>query len=239
MKNYQIILRNILAHLKDSEKKFLMNSLEEELKRIRRNDIVLDGENTPRKLSYVNRDFYDVSTEALRSLNLVTSPIALESPLQTLNWLINNISCDKETVTAIRFITKCFDAETGEADLIVEQIDKVIFKTDYELHSAEIFSLLIEVNYGSQTSKGLKYFKNYDKKVFEMRRILRKFNFRTPIQDVYFINQKLLTIVNTEIRRNSSRENKDNLQLLNELKTEIENIQNSFSICFLNQIKPL
>jgi hypothetical protein len=199
--------------------------MKEELKRLRQQDITLEGETKPRPLTYINREFFDVSTEALRSLNLVTSPIALESPLQTLNWLINNISCDKETVTAIRFLTKCFDAETGEADALVEQIDKIIFKSlDYEFH-IDTLPLLIEVSYGSQTSKGLKHFPSYDKFVSDLRRILRKYN-RIPNQDVNDINRKLLEIVNTEIRRNSLRENKDNLQLLYELKTEIETIQN-------------
>lgn len=222
MKNYQVILRNILAHLKDSEKNFLMNTLEEELKRIRRNDILLEGENTPRKLSYVNRDFYDVSTEALRALELIKCPIALESPLQAMNWLINNISCDKETVLAIRFLTKCFDAETGEADVIVKHIDKIISSLDYEFYTAEILILLIEVNYGSQTTKGLKYFKSYDKFVGDLKKIF-KINSRNPLQDVHIINKKLLSIVNAEIRRNSTKQNQADIALLEELKIEIEN----------------
>jgi hypothetical protein len=224
MKNYQIILKNILVHLKDSEKNYLMNALDEELKRIRRNDIVLEGETIPRKLFYINRDVYDVSSETLRALDVIKSPIALESPLQSLNYLINNISSDKETVTAIRFLTKCFNAETGEADVIVEQIDKIFKSHDYEFLPAEILILLIEVNYGSPTSKGLKYFNKYRKFVVDLTIILNKFK-RTPIQDVHLIYRKLLLIVYSEINKNSRKGNSDNLQLLNQLKIEIESVQ--------------
>ena len=226
MKNYQQILRDILKHhLSDSEKNFLMYSLEEELKRIRRNDIILNGETTPRKLSFVNRDFYDLSTENLRALDVIKDPFAL-TPLQGLNYLINHISDDSETVLAIRFLTKCFNSKTGEADLIVEKVDNKIFKTNSNISfTAPVLSLMIEINYGSQLSKGLKNFKSYDKFIGDLRKIFRKFS-RNPIQDVHIINKKLLGIVNTEIRRNSTKQNQEDKALLEELKIEIENTLN-------------
>lgn len=227
MKNYQIMLRSITSHLKESEKRFLFEVMKEELKRLRQQDITLEGETKPRPLTYINRDFFDLSSENLRALNVIKDPIALETPLQSLNYLIDNISLEQDTVLAIKLMSKCFDSSTREADLIVDKIDKIIFQTsDHTHYNASIISLLLEVQYGGQTSKGLKYFEQSDKFLLELRRIFRHFNFRTPIQDVYFINRRLLTIVNTEIRRNSSRDNRDNLQLLYELKTEIETIQN-------------
>ncbi len=201
-----------------------MHSLEEELKRIRRNDIILDGETTPRKLSFVNRDFYDVSTEHLRALNCVKDPFALESPLQALNYLINNIiPLDEEKVLALRFLSKSFKSETGEGDLIVKKIDNIIFKkSDYTSYKAEIISELIAINYG-QTTRGIKYFEKLDKFVLELRRIYRRYNFRYPIEDVIKINKMLLSIINLEIRRNSTKQNQEDKALLEELKIEIEN----------------
>jgi hypothetical protein len=221
------MLRSITTHLKESEKRFLFEVMKEELKRLRQQDITLEGETKPRPLTYINRDFFDLSTENLRALDVIKDPIALETPLHSLNYLIDNISLEQDTVLAIKLMTKCFDSRTSEADLIVDKIDKIIFHTtDYIKYNASIIGLLLEVQYGGQTSKGLKYFEQSDKFVLELRRIFRHINFRTPIQDVYFINRKLLAIVNTEISRNSLRDNRDNLQLLNELKTEIENNQN-------------
>jgi hypothetical protein len=223
MKNYQIILRNILRHLTDSEKNFLMESINEEVKRLRK-DIIPEGEKQPRRLFYINRDFYDESSENLRALDVIKDPIALESPLQSLNYLINNIiPLDKEKVLALRFLSKSFKAETGEADLIVKKIDDIIFKiSDNTSYTAEILSLLIEINYGSQTTSGIKHFEASDKFVLELRRIYRKYNFRYPIEDVKLINKQLLRIVNSEIRK-SCRENFENKILLEDLKSEIEN----------------
>lgn len=228
MKNYQILLQSITSHLKESEKLYLFEVMKEELKRMRQQDIILKGETKPRPMTFINRDAFDLSSSKLRALDVIKDPIALESPLQSLNYLVDNISLDQDIVLAIRLLTKCFDSRTGEADLIVNKIDIIFKTTDYIKYDASIIGLLLEVQYGGQTSKGLKYFEQSDKFVFELRRIFRKFNFRTPIQDVYFINRRLLTIVNTEIRQNSFKENRDNLQFLNELKTEIENIQNYF-----------
>lgn len=225
MKNYQIILRNILKHLTDSEKNFLMESINEEIKRLRKNDIILKDEKQPRKLFYINRDFYDLSSENLRALDVIKDPFALETPLQALNYLINNIiPLDKEKVLALRFLSKSFKAETGEADLIVKKIDDIVFKiSENTSYTAEILSFLIEINYGSQTTSGLKHFEKSDKFVLELRRIYRKYNFRYPIEDVKLINKQLLRIVNSEIRRKSGRENLENKILLEDLKSEIEN----------------
>ena len=224
MKNYQILLRSITSHLKESEKLYLFEVMKEELKRMRQQDITLEGETKPRPLTYINRDFFDLSSENLRALDVIKDPIALETPLHSLNYLIDNISLDQDTVLAIRLMTKCFDSRTSEADLIVDKIDKIIFHTtDYIKYNASIIGLLLEVQYGGQTSKGLKYFEQSDKFVFELRRIFRKF-FRTPIQDVYFINRRLLGIVNHESRRNSNSGNQENMAMIEELKIEIENI---------------
>ena len=224
MKNYQIILNNILSHLTDSEKNFLMESINEEVKRLRKNDIILEGEKQPRKLYYINRYFYDVSSENLRALDSIKDPIALESPLQALNYLINNIiPLDKEKVLALRFLSKSFKAETGDADLIVKKIDDIVFKiSENTSYTAEILSLLIEINYGSQTTRGIKHFEKSDKFVLELRRIYRKYN-RYPIEDVKKINRILLSIINSEIRRNSIKQNQEYKVLLEELQIEIEN----------------
>lgn len=225
MKNYQIILRNILKHLTDSEKNFLMESINEEIKRLRKNDIILKDEKQPRKLFYINRDFYDMSSENLRALDVIKDPFALETPLQALNYLINNIiPLDKEKVLALRFLSKSFKAETGEADLIVKKIDDIVFKiSENTSYTAEILSLLIEINYGSQTTSGIKHFEKSDKFVLELRRIYRKYNFRYPIEDVKKINRILLSIINSEIRRNSIKQNQEYKALLEQLKIEIEN----------------
>jgi hypothetical protein len=121
-KNYQILLGNIVSRLSNSEKHFLFEVVKEEVKRLRKEDIILRGQSRPRPLHWVNRDFYDLSTENLRGLDVIKENLALESPLQALNYLINNISDDVDTVLAIRFLVKCFDSKTGEADLIVEKI---------------------------------------------------------------------------------------------------------------------
>ena len=220
-KNYQILLGNIVSRLSNSEKHFLFEVVKEEVKRLRKEDIILRGQSRPRPLHWVNRDFYDLSTENLRGLDVIKENLALESPLQALNYLINNISDDVDTVLAIRFLVKCFDSKTGEADLIVEKIDYMLFKiADNSFYTAPKLALLIEINY--QSSSGLKYFKEYKLYVLELKRIFRNYNFRTPIEDVKLINKQLLRIVNSEIIK-STRENLENKILLEELKIEIKN----------------
>ena len=226
MKNYQILLQNITSQLKTSEQHFLFEVMKEELKKIRQEDIILKGETRPRPLTFINRDAFDLSSSKLRALDVIKDPIALESPLQSLNFLINNISLEQDTVLAIRLVTKCCDSRTGEADLIVDKIDKIIFHTtDYIQYNASIIVLLIEINYGGQTSKGLKYFEHYDRFISEIRRIYRKYNYQNPIANVNKINKKLLGIINDELRRNSKKENLVNTTLLEELKVEL--IQNT------------
>lgn len=224
MKNYQIILKNILSPLSDSEKSFLIETINEEVKRLWKNDNLIEGEKQPRKLLYTNRDFYDVTTPKLSALDIIKDPFGLESPLQALNYLINNIiPLDEEKVLALRFLSKSFKSETGEGDLIVKKIDNIIFKkSDYTSYKAEIISELIAINYG-QTTRGIKYFEKLDKFVLELRRIYRRYNFRYPIEDVIKINKMLLSIINLEIRRNSTKQNQENKALLEELKIEIEN----------------
>jgi hypothetical protein len=226
MKNYQILLQNITSQLKTSEQQFLFEVMKEELKKIRQEDIILKDETRPRPLTFINRDAFDLSSSKLRALDVIKDPIALESPLQSLNFLINNISLEQDTVLALRLVTKCFDSRTGEADLIVHKIHKIIFHTtDYIQYNASIIVLLIEINYGGQTSKGLKYFEHYDRFIAEIRRIYRKYNYQNPIANVNKINKKLLGIINDELRRNSKKENLVNTTLLEELKAEL--IQNT------------
>lgn len=224
MKNYQILLRNITSHLKESEKHFLFGVMKEELKRMRQQDIRLEGETKPRQLTYINRDFFDLSSSKLGALDVIKDPIALQSPLHALNYLLNNISLDQDTVLAIRLLTKCFDSRTGEADLIVDKIEQNIFKTTEHQYNASIISLFIEINYGGQTSKGLKHFKKEENLILELRRIYRKYNYRNPIEDVNKINKQILGIVNDELRRNKRNGNLVYITMLEHLKAEIQNV---------------
>jgi hypothetical protein len=193
--------------------------MKEELKRMRQQDITLEGETKPRPLTYINRDFFDLSSSKLGALDVIKDPIALESPLQALNYLVNNISLDQDTVLAIRLLTKCFDSITGEADLIVEKIEKIIFKTTEHQYNASIICQFIEINYGGQTSKGLKHFEKKEIMIADLRRIYRKYYYQNPIEDVNKINKQLLGIVNDELRRNIG--NLVNTTMLEELKVEI------------------
>jgi hypothetical protein len=56
-----------------------------------------------------------------------------------------------------------------------------------------------------------------------LKKIFKKINSRNPLQDVHIINKKLLSIVNAEIRRNSTKQNQAYIALLEELKIEIDN----------------
>jgi hypothetical protein len=202
--SYNLLLQNITNRLSESEKNFLFECIKEEVKYLRTNDILLAGQEKPRPVFWLNRDIYKMRTENLQALEIIDDKIALESPLQALNWLINNIEpLTAQKKTAIIFLLKSFNSRNGEADAISEKIEAIIKNshTPFNIISSDIIAFLIEVNYGSGMRTGLKHRdSNYQERIIHIiRSIFRKFNNNPIDPNTILISRALILVLNHEI----------------------------------------
>ena len=199
MMNYKKLYNNIINRLPQEEASLLDAVFREELKAIRRGDIE-GAENRP--YFYVNRNFSRLHTAELDSLNWIEDEFALHSPLNCLNYIIDNINpLNRDKIIALRFISSCFNPIGPEAELLSRKIDKIL-RSNPQMYDAKILGILIETNYGSQTVKGLKYFEKYDTNfIRELKRLFRDyFNRIIPIEEVVIINKAILRAISSKIR---------------------------------------
>jgi hypothetical protein len=223
--SYRKLYNNLINRLTTSEAALLDAVFREELKAIRRGDIE-GAENRP--YFYVNRNFLRLHTAELDSLNWIEDEFALHSPLNCLNYIIDNINpLNRDKIIALRFISSCFNASSSDAALLSRKIDKIL-KSNPQTYDARILGILIETNYGGQTLKGLKYFEKYDTNfIRELKRLQRDyFNRIIPIEDVDTINKAILSAIKSKIRslqRTNSIEGQEYIAALEVLKQEIIN----------------
>jgi hypothetical protein len=226
--SYRKLYNNLIKRLTTSEAALLDAVFREELKAIRKGDIE-GAENRP--YFYVNRNFLNLHTPQLDSLNWIEDEFALQSSLNCLNYIIDNISpINQDKIIALRFISSCFNPNSSEAELLSRKIDKIL-KSNPQMYEAKILGLMIETNFGSQSAKGLKYFERYDPNfVRELKRLFRDyFNRIIPIEEVVIINKAILRAISSKIRsvqRTNSIEGQEYLQALEELKQEINQALN-------------
>ena len=223
--SYRKLYNNIITRLTPEEASLLDAVFREELKAIRRGDIE-GAENRP--YFYVNRNFSRLHTAELDSLNWIEEEFALHSPLNCLNYIIDNINpLNRDKTIALRFISNCFNPNSYEASLISRKIDKIL-KSNPQTHDAKILGILIETNYGGQTVKGLKYFEKYDTTfIRELKKLFRDyFNRIIPSEEVVTINKAILSAIKSKIRslqRTNSIEAQEFIAALEVLKQEINN----------------
>ena len=221
--SYRKLYNNIINRLTPEEASLLNAVFREELKAIRRRDIEA-AENRP--YFYVNRNILNLHTAELDSLNWIEDEFALHSPLNCLNYIIDNINpLNKDKVIALRFISNCFNAIGSDAALLSRKIDKIL-KSNPQTYDAKILGKLIETNYGSQTLKGLKYYEKYDTNfIRDLKRLFRNyFNRVIPSQEVVTINNAILSAIKSKIRsvqRTNSIEGQEYIEGLDALKQEI------------------
>ena len=223
--SYRKLYNNIINRLTPAEAAMLDAVFREELKAIRKGDIE-GAENRP--YFYVNRNFLRLHTAELDCLNWIEDEFALQSPLNCLNYIIDNISpVNQDKIIALRFISNCFNPISSEAELLSRKIDKIL-KSNPQMYDAKILGLMIETNFGGQTAKALKYFEKYDANfISELKRLFRYyFNRIIPIEEVVIINKAILRAIISKIssvqRINSNDIKKQEfLQALEELKQEI------------------
>lgn len=223
--SYRKLYNNIINRLTPIETALIDAVFREELKAIRRGDIE-GAEN--RHYFYVNRNFLRLHTAELDSLNWIDDEFALQSPLNCLNYIIDNISpINQDKIIALRFISSFFNPNSSEAELLSRKIDKIL-KSNAQMYDAKILGLMIETNFGGQTTKGLKKFEKYDTNfIKELKRLFRDyFNRIIPIEEVFIINKAILRAISSKIssvqRINSNDLKKQEyLQALEELKQEI------------------
>ena len=223
--SYRKLYNNIINRLTPIETALIDAVFREELKAIRRGDIE-GAENRP--YFYVNRNFLRLHTAELDSLNWIDDEFALQSPLNCLNYIIDNISpINQDKIIALRFISSFFNPNSSEAELLSRKIDKIL-KSNAQMYDAKILGLMIETNFGGQTTKGLKKFEKYDTNfIKELKRLFRDyFNRIIPIEEVFIINKAILRAISSKIssvqRINSNDLKKQEyLQALEELKQEI------------------
>lgn len=223
--SYRKLYNNLINRLTPEEASLLDAVFREELKAIRRGDIE-GAENRP--YFYVNRNFSRLHTAELDSLNWIEDEFALHSPLNCLNYIIDNINpLNRDKIIALRFISNCFNANSSDAALLSRKIDKIL-KSNPQTYDAKILGILIETNYGGQTVKGLKYFEKYDTNfIRELKRLFRDyFNRIIPSEDVDTINKAILSAIKSKIRslqRTNSIEGQEYIAALEALKQEILN----------------
>ena len=221
--SYRKLYNNIITRLTPEEASLLDAVFREELKAIRRGDIE-GAENRP--YFYVNRNFSRLHTAELDSLNWIEDEFALHSPLNCLNYIIDNINpLNRDKTIALRFISNCFNSIGSEASLISRKIDNIL-KSNPQTYDAKILGILIETNYGGQSAKGLKYFEKYDTNfIRELKRLFRDyFNRIIPIEEVTIINKAILRAISSKIRsiqRTNSIEAQEYIEALDGLKQEI------------------
>jgi hypothetical protein len=221
--SYRKLYNNIITRLTPEETSLLDAVFREELKAIRRGDIE-GAENRP--YFYVNRNFSRLHTAELDSLNWIEDEFALHSPLNCLNYIIDNINpLNRDKTIALRFISNCFNSIGSEASLISRKIDNIL-KSNPQTYDAKILGILIETNYGGQSAKGLKYFEKYDTNfIRELKRLFRDyFNRIIPIEEVTIINKAILRAISSKIRsiqRTNSIEAQEYIEALDGLKQEI------------------
>ena len=226
--SYRKLYNNLINRLTTSEAALLDAVFREELKAIRRGDIE-GAENRP--YFYVNRNFLRLHTAELDSLNWIEDEFALHSPLNCLNYIIDNINpLNRDKIIALRFISNCFNASSSDAALLSRKIDKIL-KSNPQTYDAKILGILIETNYGGQTVKGLKYFERYDTNfIRELKRLFRDyFNRIIPIEEVDIINKAILRAISLKIRivkRFNSIEAQDYIEALEGIKQEIQRTLN-------------
>jgi hypothetical protein len=227
--NYQKILNNIVQRMKESEKKFLFEVLGEELKKIQKDEFSINGYDKPRKIFWGHREWFDLRSENLKSLEIIKEELALESPLLSMYWLIEDLISSKtlssEMLVAINFLAKCL-SKTSEANLISNKIEKTILKKPNE-YNADIIILMLKLNYGSYN---LKYFNDYEKKfVIDLQILFKRFNRSEISGGVMEVNKALLKIIDYKIqnekydRKEKSVQKQEYINLLEDLKIEIEN----------------
>ena len=221
--SYTKLYNNIINRVTPAEAALLDAVFREELKAIRKGDI--EGvENRP--YFYVNRNFLRLHTAELDSLNWIEDEFALQSPLNCINYIIDNITpLNQDKIIALRFISSCFNSISSEAALISRKIDKILWSNP-QMYEAKILGLMIETNFGGQTAKGLKYFEKYDPNfVNELKRLFRDyFNRIIPIEEVDNINKAILRAISSKIRsaqRTNSIEGQEYIEALDALKQEI------------------
>ena len=223
--SYRKLYNNIITRLTTEEASLLDAVFREELKAIRRGDIE-GAENRP--YFYVNRNFSRLHTAELDSLNWIEDEFALHSPLNCLNYIIDNINpLNRDKIIALRFISNCFNASSSDSALLSRKIDKIL-KSNPQTYDAKILGILIETNYGGQTAKGLKYFEKYDTNfVRELKRLFKDyFNRVIPFEEVVIINKAILSAIKSKIRslqRTNSIEGQEYIAALEVLKQEIIN----------------
>lgn len=223
--SYRKLYNNIITRLTPEEASLLDAVFREELKAIRRGDIE-GAENRP--YFYVNRNFSRLHTAELDSLNWIEDEFALHSPLNCLNYIIDNINpLNRDKIIALRFISNCFNGSSSDAALLSRKIDKIL-NSNPQTYDAKILGILIETNYGGQTVKGLKYFEKYDRNfIRELKRLFRDyFNRIIPSEEVVTINKAILSAIKSKIRslqRTNSIEGQEYIAALEVLKQEIIN----------------
>ena len=221
--SYRKLYNNIINRVTPAEAALLDTVFREELKAIRKGDIE-GAENRP--YFYVNRNYLRLHTAELDSLNWIDDEFALQSPLNCLNFIIDNITpLNQDKIIALRFISNCFNPNFSDAALLSKKIDKIL-KSNPQQYDAKIIGLLIETNFGGQTAKGLKYFERYDPNfVSELKRLFRDyFNRIIPIEEVFIINKAILRAISSKIRsvqRTNSIEGQEYIEALEVLKQEI------------------
>jgi hypothetical protein len=220
--SYRKLYNNIINRLTSEEASLLDAVFREELKAIRRRDIE-GAENRP--YFYVNRNILNLHTAELDSLNWIEDEFALHSPLNLLNYIIDNINpINQEKSIALRFISKCFNPIGSEASMISRKINKIL-KSNPQLYDARILGILIETNYGLGMSRGIKYFDKYDRAfIRELRGLYRNYNIRNPIANVRYINKAILGAISSKIRSvqtTNSIDGQEYIECLGALKQEI------------------
>ena len=221
--SYRKLYNNIINRVTPTEAALLDAVFREELKAIRRKEFE-GAENRP--YFYVNRNIFTLHTAELDSLNWIEDEFALQSPLNCLNFIIDNISpVNQAKIIALRFISNCFNSNSSEAALISRKIDKIL-RSNPQMFEAKILGLMIETNFGGQTAEGLKYFESYDPNfVSELKRLFRDyFNRIIPTEEVTIINKAILRAISSKIRsiqRTNSIEAQEYIEALDGLKQEI------------------
>jgi hypothetical protein len=222
--SYRKLYNNIINRVTPAEAALLDAVFREELKAIRKGDIE-GAENRP--YFYVNRNIFSLHTAELDSLNWIEEDeFALQSPLNCLNYIIDNITpLNQDKIIALRFISNCFNPNFSDAALLSKKIDKIL-KSNPQQYDAKIIGLLIETNFGGQTAKGLKYFERYDTNFLrELKRLFRDyFNRIIPIEEVDIINKAILRAISSKIRsvqQTNSIEAQEYIESLDSLKQEI------------------
>ena len=100
--SYRKLYNNIINRVTPTEAALLDAVFREELKAIRRKEFE-GAENRP--YFYVNRNIFTLHTAELDSLNWIEDEFALQSPLNCLNFIIDNISpVNQAKIIALRFI---------------------------------------------------------------------------------------------------------------------------------------